>query len=349
MKLLEKTIQEITSVNKEIEEQARYRVDNLAKPVGSMGKLEDFFVQLASIQGTMHPKVDKRAIVVLAADHGVTEENIAASAKEVTLVQTLNFANGVTGVCALAKQANARIVPVDVGIAFDVNDDRVINRKIQYGTRNMAKGPAMEREEAVKSLEIGIEMAHKLIDEGYNVLGTGEMGIGNTTPSAAIISVLGGFSPEESTGIGANLPLDKLSNKIDVVRKSIKINSPNSSDGVDVLAKVGGYEIGGMAGVMLGCASRNIPVIVDGFISSAAAMIAVSLNSRTVEYMIASHKSKEKGAVLASESLGLEPVLDMDMRLGEGTGASLMFNILEAAIYMSEEMVTFQEAGIKVV
>lgn len=349
MGLLEKTLQEITSVNKEIEAQARYRVDNLAKPVGSMGKLEDFFVQLASIQGTMHPKADKRAIVVLAGDHGVTEEGIAASAKEVTLVQTLNFARGVTGVCALAKQANAKIVPVDVGVAFDVDDERVLNRKIQYGTQNMAKGPAMTREEAIRSLETGIEVAHHLIDQGYNVLGTGEMGIGNTTPSAAIIAVLGGYSPEETTGVGANLPLDKLAHKIDVVRRSIDINNPDPKDGVGVLAKVGGYEIGGMAGVMLGCASKNVPVIIDGFISSAAALIAKSLNPDVVHYMIASHKSMEKGAVLASETLGLRPVLDLDMRLGEGTGASLMFNILEAAIYMSEEMITFQEAEIAVV
>jgi len=349
MKLLEKTLQQITSINKDIEAQARYRVDNLAKPVGSMGKLEDFFVQLAGIQGTMHPKVDKRAIVVLAADHGVTDEGIAASAKEVTMVQTINFARGVTGVCALAKQANARILPVDVGVAFDIADERVINRKIKYGTKNMAKGPAMPYDEAVKCLEIGIEMAHMLIDEGYNVLGTGEMGIGNTTPSAAIISVLGDFSPEETTGVGANLPLDKLANKVDVVKRSIEVNKPKADDAVDVLAKVGGYEIGGMAGVMLGCASRNVPVIVDGFISSAAALIAKSLNPLSAEYMIASHKSMEKGAKLASKSLGLTPVLDMDMRLGEGTGASLMFNILEAAIYMGEEMITFEEAAIAVV
>lgn len=349
MKKLEQTLKEITSVNTEIAKEARHRVDNLAKPVGSMGKLEDFFVQLASIQGTMHPKVDKRAIVVLAADHGVTEEDIAASAKKVTLVQTINFARGVTGVCALAKQANARILPVDVGIAYDVNDDRVIKRKIQYGTKNMAKGAAMTREEAVMSLNIGIEMAHMLIDEGYNVLGTGEMGIGNTTPSAAIISVLGGYTPEETTGVGANLPLDKLENKINVVKKSIEINKPDPKDGIDVLSKVGGFEIGGMAGVMLGCASRNVPVIVDGFISSAAALIAMSLEPKVCDYMIGSHKSMEKGAVLASETLGIKPVLDMDMRLGEGTGASLMFNILEAAIYMSEEMITFDEAGILVV
>lgn len=328
---------------------ARARVDQLIKPVGSMGLLEDYFVQLCSIQKTLHPKVSKRAIVVLSADHGVIEEGVAVCDASVTLKQTLNFVRGYTGVCALSKQAGAKVLPVDIGVCVDVPSESVYQRKIRYGTANMTKGPAMTREEAIRSLEVGIEMALLAVKEGYTILGTGEMGIGNTTASSAMLSVFGAVDPAEVTGKGANLPDDLVLRKIDVVKKAIAINQPDPSDPIDVLAKVGGLEIGGMAGVMLGAAFSKTPVIVDGFISTVSAILAIRLCPEVKAYLIPSHQSQEKGARFASQMAGLNPPLDLGMRLGEGTGAALMFNILEAAIAMSEEMITFEEAAIDVV
>jgi nicotinate-nucleotide--dimethylbenzimidazole phosphoribosyltransferase len=346
---LSEVIKGIGPVDQGFREMAQNRVDQLIKPVGSMGLLEDYFVQLCAIQCTLHPKVDKRAIIVLSADHGVVAEGVAVCDASVTLKQTLNFVRGYTGVCALAKQANARIIPVDIGVCVDVPSEAVYQRKIRYGTGNIALGPAMSREEAVRSLEVGIEMASMAIADGCTILGTGEMGIGNTTPSSAMLSVFGDIDPSEVTGMGANLPDEKVLHKIEVIKRALAINVPDSNDPLDVLTKVGGLDIGGMAGVMLGAAYRKTPVIVDGFISTVAAILAVRLCPEAKDYMIPSHKSREKGARFASALLGLEPPLDMQMRLGEGTGAALMFNILEAAIYMSEEMITFDEAGIDVV
>lgn len=349
MELLRETLARIGEVDGEVARKARQHVDNLAKPIGSMGKLEDLYVQLAAITGEMYPAVSKRGIVVFSGDHGIVEEGVATGLQSVTLAQTLNFVRGLTGVCALAKQAGADVIPVDVGIAADFHEPGVRNEKIRYGTANFTQGPAMSREEAVQSLETGIRIAGELIAQGYHVLGTGEMGIGNTTPSSAILSVLSGMPPEEVTGIGANLPEALLPHKAAVIRKGIAVNRPDPADPIDVLAKVGGLEIGGMAGVMLGSAAARRPVIVDGFISTVSALIAVRLNPNVCGYLIASHKSREKAASMASALLGVEPCLDLDMRLGEGTGAALMFGILEAAVMMSSEMATFEGAGIAVV
>jgi len=349
MELLQKTLAEIQGVNNDMAQKARRHVDNLAKPMGSMGKLEDLYVQLAAIRGELHPTVSKKGIVVFSGDHGIVEEGVATGLQSVTLAQTLNFVRGLTGVCALAKQAGADVIPVDVGIAVDFNEPGVRDEKIRYGTANFTKGPAMSREEAVRSLEAGIRVSRELIDQGYDILGTGEMGIGNTTPSSAILSVFSGKSPEEVTGIGANLPEALLPHKAAVIQKGIAVNRPDPLDPIDVLAKVGGLEIGGMAGVMLGCAAARRPVIVDGFISTVSALIAVRLKPEVKDYLIASHKSLEKAACMASELLGAKPCLDLDMRLGEGTGAALMFGILEAAVMMGKEMATFEGAGIAVV
>lgn len=349
MELLQKTLNDITDIDRTMERQARLHVDNLAKPIGSMGKLEDLYVRLAAITGELHPKVSKKAIVVLSGDHGIVEEGVATGLQSVTLAQTLNFVKGLTGVCALAKQAGADIVPVDVGIAADYQEPGIRNEKIRYGTANFTKGPAMTREEAIRSIEAGIRVARELIAAGYEVLGTGEMGIGNTTPSSAILSVFSGASAEEVTGVGANLPAELVPRKVAVIQKGIAVNAPDAADPLDVLAKVGGLEIGGMAGVMLGCAAEGRPVILDGFISTVSALIAARLKPEALHYMIPSHKSLEKGARLASEVLGVEPYLELSMRLGEGTGAALMFGILEASVMMSTEMATFEGAGIAVV
>lgn len=346
MKILEETLKKIKLLDNKAMEEARIRVDNLIKPKGSMGKLEDIAIQLSGITGELHPKVDNKSIIIMSADHGVCEEGIASCDQCVTVMQTNNFTKGLTGVGALGKYAEAELVVVDIGIKQDMDNPKVINRKIRKGTSNLKKGPAMSRDEAIKSLEIGIEMAINEINKGKNILGTGEMGIGNTTPSTAILCAIGGYSPEEVTGVGANLPKEKLANKMEVIKTAIEVNKPDPKDAIDVLAKVGGFEIGGMAGVMLAGAANNIPVVVDGFISTAAAIIACTLEPNVKGYLIPSHKSNEKGAKLASELLDFKPMLDMDMRLGEGSGAALAFGIIEAATYMNKEMITFEEAGI---
>jgi len=344
--MLERTIRDIKPLCETSMLAARERVDNLIKPQGSLGKLESYFVQLCGIQRTLKPKTDQKAIIVMASDHGVFEEGVAVSPRPVTRIQAVNMTRGLTGVCALSKAAGAEVVVVDVGIDGDLSGTTVIDRKImKNGSNNLAKGPAMSRKEAIKALEVGIEIAHKKIDEGSRLIGIGEMGIANTTPTSAIVSVITNTDPSIVTGPGANLPNAQVGHKANVIRGSIEINKPNQDDGIDVLAKVGGLDIGGMAGVILGCASRQVPVIVDGFIALAAALIAVTIQPNAREYMIPSHQSMEPGARIAAKYLELDPPLAMDMRLGEGTGAALMFGILEAAVQMEMHMVTFDEGG----
>jgi nicotinate-nucleotide--dimethylbenzimidazole phosphoribosyltransferase len=283
----------------------------------------------------------------MAADHGVHEEGVAPNPQVITAIQTPNFVKGVTGVCVFAKQARADVFVVDIGIASDVNYPGVIQRKIAYGTRNMAHGPAMTRDDAIRSLEIGIEVALEQIKRGYDILATGEMGIGNTTASAAILSAIGKINPVEIVGIGAGLSEDLLIHKANVIEHALKINKPDPKDGIDVLSKVGGFEIGGMAGTILGAAASRIPVVIDGFISSAAAMIALTIEPKVRGFLISSHCSAERGAKKALEMLDLRPMFDMNMRLGEGSGAVLAFNFVEAATLMIRDMITFEESGIE--
>lgn len=339
------TLIKIGNRDSEYEVKCQERVDKLIKPKGSLGKLEDIIVKLAGIQQTIHPKIVKKAVVVCAGDHKIIEEGVATSPKDITKIQAINMTRGLTGVCALAKQVDAEVVVVDVGIDNEVPYDKIKNKKVKYGADNFSKGPAMTYDEAIKALEAGIEVAEELINSGVNLLATGEMGIGNTTPSSAIVSVIGECDASEVTGMGANLPHDKIKHKANVIRKGIDLNQPNKKDGVDILSKVGGLEIGGMAGVMIAGAANKVPVVVDGFICTAAALIAVTIEPKVKEYLFASHSSLEYGAKKATELLGLETALDMNMRLGEGTGAVLMFNIIEAATYMNDEMITFEEAG----
>ena len=342
---LEEVVGRIRPPDREIMQAARQRANRLVKPVGSLGKLEEYYVRLAGTARTLDPDVARKAVVVMAADHGIFEEGVAATARPVTLAQAINMTRGVTGICALAKQAGAEVVVVDVGIDADVDCPDIVHRKIARGTRNFAKGPAMTREQAIRSVEVGIEVATRKIEEGVRLLGVGEMGIGNTTPSSAIVAVFARCCPSEVTGPGANLPADRIGRKVEVVRRGIEVNRPDRSDGIDVLAKVGGLEIGGMAGVMVGGASRGVPVVVDGFVASAAALIACALAPRVRDYLFPSHSSAEPGARVAAELLQFDPPLALDMRLGEGTGAAMMFNVLEAAVFMSRHMITFDEAG----
>lgn len=347
MQLLKQTLGQIGELNMEAMAKTRQRVDSLIKPPASLGRMEDLAVQLAGITGNPYPTVDKKIVIVMSADHGVHEEGIAPNPQIITAIQTPNFVKGVTGVSAFAKQAKAQVMVVDIGIASDVNYPGVIQRKIAYGTKNMAKGPAMTREEAIRSLEIGIELVTEQIQKGYNLIGSGEMGIGNTTASSAILSVIGNIDPIDMVGVGAGLPEDRLSHKADVIEKAIKINQPDRTDGIDVLSKVGGFEIGGMAGIMLGCAANRVPVVVDGFISTAAASIALTIEPKVKNFLIPSHCSAEKGGKRALDLIGLKPMFNMDMRLGEGSGAVLAFNLIEASTFMVKEMITLEESGIE--
>lgn len=349
MRVLEQTIHKIEKLDEEIMDRARERVNNLIKPPNSLGRLEEIAIQLAGITKELTPSVDQKAIITMAADHGVYDEGISSNPQEVTLAQTLLFQKGLTGVCVIGRVSGAKIIAVDIGIKGDLPEDAsVIKRKIKYGTDNMVKGPAMTREEAIQSIEVGIEMANQEAKNGIQLLGTGEMGIGNTTPSTAILSVLKNCDPLEITGRGAGVGPGGIEHKAAVIRKAIERNEPNPNDGIDVLAKVGGLEIGGMAGVMLGAAANRIPVVIDGYISTVAALIAASIEPKAKEYFLASHASAETGGRLASELLGIEPMLTMDMCLGEGSGAALAFPIIESAASMIKHMATFSEVGMEI-
>ncbi|WP_129600258.1 nicotinate-nucleotide--dimethylbenzimidazole phosphoribosyltransferase [Anaerophilus nitritogenes] len=340
MKLLNETISQIGTLDRISMEKSKKYIDNLLKPLGSLGRLEEIAIHLAGITKNPFPKVDQKGVIVMAADHGVYEEGVAPDPQSITALQTPNFAKGVTGVCALAKQARADVIVVDIGVAEDILDPDVIQRKIRYGTNNMAKGSAMTRAEAIKCLEIGIEITQQQIKKGKNLLAPGEMGIANTTPSTAILSVIGNIDPLDIVGVGAGLPVEKLSHKADVIRRAIHINNPNPKDGIDILSKVGGFEIGGMAGVFLGAASYRVPVVVDGFIAMAAALLAITIEPKVKDFLIPSHYTAEKGGKKAIELLGLTPMFDMGLRLGEGSGAILAFNFIEASTFMIHEMAT---------
>ena len=343
MSLIESICKNIYPLDTRFMEQAQARQDRLIKPQGSLGKLEDISIQLAGIYGSKYFDTTKKIVLSFACDHGVYEEGVAPNNQNITLLQSMNFPKKINGVGTISKFVGSDVQLIDVGINCDEPIEGVIDCKIRKSTSNMAKGPAMTRQEAIRAVEIGIEMSEKYIQEDYKVIGIGEMGIANTTPSAAIISVIAGCDPQEVTGMGAGLKKELLQHKAQVIRTAIEINQPNPTDGIDILQKVGGFEIGSMAGVILGCSANRVPVVLDGFISYAAALIAVNINPRCKDYMIASHYSAEPGAKKALELLGLDPFLKMDMRLGEGSGAALAFNMIEAANYVYKNMLTFDE------
>lgn len=343
MNLIESISRNIYPLEEKYMQQAKLRLDRLIKPTGSLGKMENICVQLSGIYGRKYFDTSKKVIIAFGADHGVYEEGVAPDPQNITILQFQNFPKKINGVGTISKFVGADVLSIDVGINCDEKIEGVLDYKIRKGTSNMAKGPAMTRDEAEKCLAIGIEMAEKCIQEDYTLIGIGEMGIANTTPSTAIISVFGDCDPKEITGMGAGLKKELLMHKADVIRKSIELNKPNKNDAIDVLSKVGGFEIGAMAGVILACAANRVPVVLDGFISYAAALIAYNINHKTKNYMIASHLSAEPGAKKALNMMGLKPFLDMDMRLGEGSGAALAFNIIDASNYVYKNMATFDE------
>nr|WP_230876051.1 MULTISPECIES: nicotinate-nucleotide--dimethylbenzimidazole phosphoribosyltransferase [Paenibacillus] len=326
--------------------EAAARLDRLTKPPGSLGRLEDMAKQLAGITGQLYPDLSRKAVIVMAGDHGVCEEGVSAFPSEVTPQMVLNFLNGGAAVNVLARQVGADVVCVDVGVNADLSHPSLVSRKVRKGTANMAQGPAMTREEAIAAIAAGFDLTGELAARGYRLFAAGEMGIGNTTASSAILSVLGATDTVQATGRGTGIDDVRLAHKQDVIRRAIERNRPNADDPIDVLAKVGGLEIAGLVGVILGAARHRCPVVIDGFISSAAALIASRLAPLSTSYMLASHLSHEQGHARLLERIGLAPILRMDMRLGEGTGAVLAFPLIEAAVNIMSQMATFDDAGI---
>jgi nicotinate-nucleotide--dimethylbenzimidazole phosphoribosyltransferase len=344
---LTRTIAMIKPLNKEAMAEAQSRQDTLTKPPGSLGRLEELSVQLAGIQGKARPRIKDKAIITMAGDHGVVAEKIGNWPQEVTAQMVDNFLRGGAGINVLARHIGARVAVVDMGVATDLKPDpQLISRKFGYGTGNMCLGPAMTSEQALKTIETGIDIINSEADRGLDIVGTGDMGIGNTTASSAICAVITGKPVSEVTGRGTGLTDAQLVHKIEVIQRALSVNHPDPSQPVDVLARVGGFEIGGLVGVMLGAASRRIPVVIDGFISGAAALIAVALAPQLKDFIIAAHVSAEAGHPTLLGYLGLKPLLDLRMRLGEGTGAALGIFLAEAATRTLDEMATFAEAGV---
>ena len=339
-------LMQIKALDAEAMAEARARLDSLAKPPGSLGKLEDIAATLAGISGKMVYDTAKRCVIIMSSDNGVVEEGVASAPQAVTYVQTLNFIRGLTGVAVIAKQFNADLIVVDVGINADVDHPLIRDRKIRKATWNIAKQEAMTYDEAARAVLIGIETAVEAVKDGYTLLGAGEMGIGNTSTSAAVLSALTGILPEQVTGKGAGLKDDAYQHKIEVVRKAIAQNKPNPADAIDVLAKVGGFDLAAMAGVYIGAAYMRVPVVIDGFISIVAALAASRLNPLVKDYMIASHVSFEHGFMHAALALGIEPCLHLTMRLGEGSGCPIMFAVIDAATAVIRDMGTFEQANI---
>jgi len=349
-------LREIIAGIKPVEEKwiqkSRQRTAQLVMPTRALGRLHEISERICGIQRTLKPSVKRKAILIMAGDHGVAEEGVSAYPQEVTGAMVQTFLKGGAGINAISRHVGAEVWVVDIGIIpeLDANSvdggDRLVVRKIASGTANLTKGPAMTHQDAEKSILTGFQLAGDLFHKGIELLGTGDMGIANTTPSAAIGSVLTGIYPKEMVGRGTGVDDKRFSKKLETVKKGVQINQPNVLDGLDVLAKVGGFEIGGIAGCVLAAAFYRRPVVIDGFISTAGALIASSLCHHVRDYIIAGHRSEETGHRNMLKYIGIEPILDLGMRLGEGTGGALAMSIIEGAICVFNEVLTFDEAGV---
>ena len=347
MEKINQTIAGIQPLDEEAMAEARMRQDSLTKPQGSLGQLESVSIQVAGIKGNSRPRIAHKVIFTLAGDHGITQEGVSAYPSEVTPQMVYNFLRGGAGINVLARLVGARVVVADLGVASKMEKhENLIDKKVALGTQNMARGPAMSREQAIRSIEAGMELVEEELPKGMDILGTGDMGIGNTTPSSAITAAITGADVAIVTGRGTGLDDEGQRRKVKVIQKVLEIHQPNPKDAIDVLAKVGGFEIGGIAGVILAGAKYRIPIVIDGFISGAAALIAASLSPQVKPYLIASHQSAEIGHKTILEYLGLKPLLNLDLRLGEGTGAALGIFLVEASVKILNEMSTFAEAGV---
>ena len=347
MSLLEKTLSSIVPQDAAARAAAHARLEALAMPYWALGRLLDLAEDLAGMTASMKPPVERKAVVVMAGDHGVVADGVSAYPQEVTVQMVANIAAGGASINALARQVGATVTVVDMGVAGDLSGlgDAVVARKVAPGTASIARGPAMSRAQAVQALEAGIEVAQEL-GPTTDVFGTGEMGIGNTTPSSAIVAAVSGAEAVEVTGRGTGLDDEQLQHKAGIVEQCLRVNRVDLGDGVDLLAKLGGFEIGGIAGLILGAAAMRRPVVIDGFISTAGALVAQAVCPVSTEYMIAAHRSVEQGHRIALEKLGKKPLLDMDLRLGEGTGAALAMNLVDAAVRVLTEVATFEEAAV---
>jgi len=381
---IQEIIQSIKAVDQSKSHEIQNALDNLTKPRGSLGNLEEVAKKYCLITGRLKPArtavpgmsavaemsatpataamsampaIRNKTIITMAADHGVAREGVSAYPQEVTRQMVINFLQGGAGINVLARHVGARVIVVDMGVAFDFESfdleslgleslSGLVRKKVAYGTKNMLLGPAMSREEAFLSIERGMEVVEENWGQGIDLLGIGEMGIGNTTASSAILSAITGQPPERVTGRGTGIDEDRYQQKIAVIRQALQKNAPNPDDPLDVLSKVGGFEIGGLTGVILSAAARHVPVVIDGFISSAAALIAVKMAPAIVDYLFAAHRSVEVGHQLMLEYMGLTPLLDLRLRLGEGTGAALAMNIIEAGVKILNEMATFDQAHV---
>lgn len=345
-KFVNEVIERIKPANKEWAEKAKVYIDGLVKPVGSLGKLESIAIQLASIQGVTFPEINKKVTLVMAADNGIVEENVASTPVEVTKIVTLCMAKGVSGICALSKAVNADVSIYDIGINGDVHHENIHNIKTKNGTNNFLKEPAMTKEDTIKAIREGIKAVKDHVDRGYNLIGTGEMGIGNTTTSSAIIMSLLQRDANEVVGKGAGLTDDGLVHKKKVITKAVKQYNLFEADPITVLMTVGGFDIAGLVGVFLGTAYYQVPVVIDGVISVAAALVAYKLNPVVSQYMIASHCTVEPAYKYAIGHMDMSPMLQLDMRLGEGTGCPLAFSIIEAACEMVRSIIPFKDVNL---
>ena len=345
--MLENRVEQIRPLDQVSMEAARKHWSQVAKPLGSLGLLEDAVVRMAGIQGKECPDIQKKMLVVMCADNGVVAEGVTQTGQEVTGIVTANFTRGDTCACIMADCAGVDVLPVDIGVAFPLEDlgnrHPLLSKRIADGTRNLYREPAMDRVEALRAIEVGISLVEDLKKKGYGLILTGEMGIGNTTTSSAVVSVLLGQEPGTLTGRGAGLDDAGMKRKIHVIREAIRRSKPDYRDAVDVIAKVGGLDLAGLTGVFLGGAIYRIPVVVDGFISGAAALAASVISGEAVSYMIASHVSAEPAGALVLEKLGLKPVIHGGLCLGEGTGALTFVPLLDMALEVYKKMSTFDE------
>ncbi len=341
MRLFE-AITKIEKTDEKAMEKARKHWLSIAKPLFSLGKLEDIIIKISGIKKTSEYSIEKKALIVMCADNGVVEEGVTQTGQAVTATVTENFAKGLTSACFMSEIAGVDVFPVDIGVAVDVKGVTEKNIKIAYGTKNIAKGPAMSEEQALSAIEVGINKVIELKNKGYDIIATGEMGIGNTTTSSAVTSFLFDVPAEEITGRGAGLTSEGLRKKIDVVKKAIEINKPDRHDMTDIISKIGGLDIAGLVGVFIGGALCRVPIVIDGFISSVSAVLAVEICPEIKDYIIASHISKEPAGKFVLDKLGLSPVITADMCLGEGTGAVALFPLLDMAYRVYSKMNTFE-------
>ena len=327
-------------------ELARTRQQQLTKPAGSLGKLEDIAVHIAGVTGQPLPKITQKAVIIMAGDHGVTSEGVSAYPAAVTAQMVHNFLRGGAAINVLAQYVGAKVIVVDVGVATEITHPDLLSRKVAFGTANMVLEPAMTRAQMLEAIQVGMDVCDAQLDQGIDLVATGDMGIGNTTASSAITAALLQTPVALVTGRGTGIDDEQLAHKIQVIEQALARHAPNPGDPLDVLMKVGGLEIAGLVGVIVAAASRRVPVVIDGFISGAAALVAVELNPLIREYLLAGHASVERGHRLILDRLGLSPLLDLKLRLGEGTGAVLAMSIIEAALHAHCEMATFEEAGV---